>query len=222
VELRHAASGPPGKARITGQTGDAKTSLARDCVTCQDGDVEFDFIADRPVLDFVTTVAERGTTHLEKLRTGTDLATWVAQSRIIDEAPAVTLEQLVRAKVLREALFALITSMIDGTRPRPDDRRIVNAAAAHPRPILRLSPSGKVRRSGDLNAVLAVLAADCLDLFDSPDRLALHWCADSTCTRPFIDRSRGHRRRWCGMKGCGDRAKAAAYRRRRSGHRDPA
>ncbi|PYC65712.1 hypothetical protein C7C45_27955 [Micromonospora arborensis] len=28
-------------------------------------------------------------------------------------------------------------------------------------------------------------------------------------------RSRGARRRWCGMRGCGDRAKAAAYRQRR-------
>jgi predicted RNA-binding Zn ribbon-like protein len=62
--------------------------------------------------------------------------------------------------------------------------------------------------------VLVVLAADCLNLFDSADRQALHWCADPSCTRPFIDRSRGHRRRWCGMKGCGDRAKAAAYRAR--------
>jgi len=44
---------------------------------------------------------------------------------------------------------------------------------------------------GSLNAVLAVLARDCLDLCASPDKNALHWCADSTCTRPFIDRSRG-------------------------------
>jgi len=65
-------------------------------------------------------------------------------------------------------------------------------------------------------AVFAFLARDCLDLFDSPDRAALRWCADAKCTRVFIDRSRGQRRRWCGMKGCGDRAKAAAYRRRQA------
>jgi predicted RNA-binding Zn ribbon-like protein len=72
-----------------------------------------------------------------------------------------------------------------------------------------------VDRTGDIDAVFAVLARDCLDLHDSADRHALRWCADEHCTRAFIDRSRGLRRRWCGMRGCGDRAKAAAYRRRR-------
>jgi predicted RNA-binding Zn ribbon-like protein len=72
-----------------------------------------------------------------------------------------------------------------------------------------------VHRTGNLDAVLAVLARDCLELHDSDDRRVLRWCADEHCTRAFIDRSRGARRRWCGMRGCGDRAKAAAYRRRR-------
>jgi predicted RNA-binding Zn ribbon-like protein len=45
-------------------------------------------------------------------------------------------------------------------------------------------------------------------------RALLRRCDDPKCTRLFIDRSRGGRRRWCDMKGCGDRAKAAAYRRR--------
>ncbi|MGH1526542.1 CGNR zinc finger domain-containing protein [Leifsonia sp. L25] len=33
------------------------------------------------------------------------------------------------------------------------------------------------------------------------------------CTRPFLDVSRASNRRWCGMSGCGDRAKAAATAR---------
>jgi predicted RNA-binding Zn ribbon-like protein len=111
-------------------------------------------------------------------------------------------------------LFALLSALIDGTPPRPADRDLVNAAASRPGPTVQLSPSGDVSRYGNVDAVLAVLAHDCLELFDSEDRQALHWCADPSCTRPFIDRSRGHRRRWCGMKGCGDRAKAAAYRAR--------
>jgi predicted RNA-binding Zn ribbon-like protein len=53
-----------------------------------------------------------------------------------------------------------------------------------------------------------------LDLHGDADRPLLSRCADDRCTRPFVDRSRGHRRRWCGMRGCGDRAKAAAYRAR--------
>lgn len=183
-------------------------------ITCQAGDVSFDFIADRPVLDFVATVAERGTTDEEKLQVPDDLARWVAGSGLLDAAPEVTGAALVRARALREAMFGLLTALIDGTAPRPADRALVNAAAARPRPLLRLADDG-LHREGDLDSALAALAHDCLDLHAGPDRALLRWCADPACTRPFLDRSRGRRRRWCDMKGCGDRAKAAAYRRRR-------
>lgn len=175
----------------------------------------FDFVADRPVLDFVATVAERGTTDLEKFRTGADVARWVRESGLVENRLTVTEDQLGKVRALREAMFGLITALIDRGSPHAADRKLVNGAAAEPRPDVELSVTGLVRRTGDLDAVLAVLAVDCIELFHGPDRDALSRCADARCTRPFIDRSRGHRRRWCDMKGCGDRAKAAAYRQRR-------
>lgn len=174
----------------------------------------FDFVADRPALNFVATVAERGSTDVEQLQTGEDLVRWVAQSGLTRDPLHVTDAQLDGARGLREAMSALITALIDRTPPRLVDREVVNAAAARPRPRIRLTAAGAVHRTGDLDSVLALLAEDCLALFDGPDRDSLSRCADPMCTRPFIDRSRGHRRRWCGMKGCGDRAKAVAYRQR--------
>jgi predicted RNA-binding Zn ribbon-like protein len=176
--------------------------------------VHFEFIADRPVLDLLSTIAERGTRDDEKLQSEQDLASWIEQSGIVDTAPPVTNQALERAKALREAMFRLVASLIEHQTPSATDRALVNAAAEASPPLLRLDDDG-LHRYGDVDAVLALFARDCLDLFDSPDRAALRWCADPNCTRPFIDRSRGQRRRWCGMKGCGDRAKAAAYRRRR-------
>lgn len=176
--------------------------------------MNFEFIADRPVLDFLSTVAARGTSDEEKLRSEKDLADWIKQSGIVDTAPPVTKQALEDAKAIREAMFRLVAALINHQTPNPADRALVNAAAEVSPPLLQLDDDG-LHRSGDADAVLAVLARDCLDLFDSPDRAALRWCADANCTRAFIDRSRGQRRRWCGMKGCGDRAKAAAYRRRR-------
>ncbi len=174
----------------------------------------FDFMADRPVLDFLPTLAARGTVDEEKLRTEQDLADWIVDAGLIDVAPPVRSVDLERARALREAVFRLVTALIEGGVPDRADRTLVNAAAAAPPPVLRLDDDG-LHRVGDTNAVLAALARDCLDLHASPDRASLRWCDDQTCTRPFIDRSRGQRRRWCGMKGCGDRAKSAAYRRRR-------
>jgi predicted RNA-binding Zn ribbon-like protein len=183
-------------------------------ITCQTGDVRFEFIADRPVLDYLSTIAERGTRDEEKLRSAQDLADWIVQSGIVDTAPPITQQTLERGKALREAMFRLVAALINHQTPSVTDRALVNAATEGSPPLLRLDDDG-LHRYGDTDAVFAFLARDCLDLFDSPDRAALRWCADATCTRAYIDRSRGQRRRWCGMKGCGDRAKAATYRRRR-------
>ncbi len=115
--------------------------------------MEFEFIADRPVLDFLATIAERGVTKLEKLRTGADLRDWIAQARLVDKPPTISPEELAHAKVVREAMFGVITSMIDNTPPRADHRRLVNATAAHARPTIELSPAAAVRRTGGLDAV---------------------------------------------------------------------
>lgn len=174
----------------------------------------FEFVADRPVLDFVPTVAKRGTTDEEKLRTPEDLALWAQQSGIVEYVGAVSDDDVRHARAVREAIFRLLAALIDQQPPSASARAVVNRAAAQPGPQLRLDEAGRLHRTGGVDALLAALASDCLDLFASPDRSALHWCADERCTRPFLDRSRGQRRRWCGMKGCGDRAKAAAYRER--------
>lgn len=174
----------------------------------------FEFVAGRPALDFVATVAERGTNDIELLPTPAELARWVRAAGLIDRAPRVRRDEWVAARRLREAMYRLVRSLGGGPPARPADRLLVNAAARRSRPRARLTPSGDVRRVGDLDAALAVLATDCIELFAGPDRDALRWCAAPRCTRPFIDRSRAGGRRWCGMRGCGDRAKAAAYRRR--------
>jgi predicted RNA-binding Zn ribbon-like protein len=174
----------------------------------------FHFFADRPVLDFLATIAERGTTDEEKLRTPGDLAEWAKQSRLTDEVVTVTAEELAAAIELREAAYRLLGARLAGCPPDEPDRERLNAAARGPRTVPQLTSEGALTRSGTVPALLATLACDCLELAAGPDGDLLRRCDDAKCTRLFVDRSRGGRRRWCDMKGCGDRAKAAAYRRR--------
>lgn len=172
-------------------------------------------MAGRPALDFVATVAERGRSNVEHLTQPSDLTGWIRLAGIVDNRVAVEADDLARAIALREASYASISALVDGTSVSRRDRRLINAAAARPGPSVKLTAQNGVDRRGDLDAVLSVLAVDVIDLHRSPDRALLRWCANDYCTRPFIDRSRGNRRRWCGMAGCGDRAKAAAYRERK-------
>jgi predicted RNA-binding Zn ribbon-like protein len=180
----------------------------------------FHFFADRPVLDFLATIAERGTTDEEKLRTPSDLAEWARQSGLTDEGLTVTADELVVAIELREAAYRMLGARIAGCLPDEPDREQLNDAARGPRTVPQLGPDGELTRSATLAALLATLACDCLELAAGPDGELLRRCDDARCTRLFVDRSRGGRRRWCDMKGCGDRAKAAAYRRRQ--RREPA
>jgi predicted RNA-binding Zn ribbon-like protein len=176
--------------------------------------VEHEFVTGNVALDYVATVAERGTTHLEHLSAPEDLAEWIAQAGIVDGPVAVTPDSLVHARAVREALFAVIAAAINDEPAPREALRAVNEAAAAPPPTPALKDA-TVRREGDLDAVLSALARAALELLGGPERARLKWCAGERCTRPFVDRSRGGRRRWCGMAGCGDRAKAAAYRARR-------
>ena len=176
--------------------------------------MQHEFVTGNLALDYVATVAERNTTHDEHLAAPDDLAEWIAEAGIVDSPVPVTPDGLERAKVVREALFALVAATIDGEPAPLEALRVVNAAAAEPPPTPALHDNA-LRREGDLDAVLSALARTALELLGGPERARVKWCAGEDCTRPFVDRSRGGRRRWCGMAGCGDRAKAAAYRARR-------
>ena len=170
--------------------------------------------ADRPVIDFLATLAERGTTDLDQLDSPGALAGWVRSAGLLDDPPAVADSDLGRARELRETLYRLLRSIsVDGV-PDPGALALINAAAVPPGPVLQLDADGRPHRTGDLRSALAGLARDGLDLVSGPDRERLSWCAGPRCTRAFIDRSRARNRRWCDMAGCGDRAKVAAYRQR--------
>jgi predicted RNA-binding Zn ribbon-like protein len=56
------------------------------------------------------------------------------------------------------------------------------------------------------------------ELLVSDIRAQIHECGGEGCGWLFLDTSRNHRRRWCTMQGCGNRAKARRfYERTREG-----
>ena len=180
-------------------------------------------LAGHPALDLVGTVAERTSTRLEQLTTPDQLADWLVTAELLDTAPAATAADLAAAQHLREALYAVLRATTDGLPLPPDALAVVHGAAAGPAATFTLDATGGLHREGDVTTALTAVARAAVELVGGPDRHLLRWCAGDACTHPFLDRSRGGRRRWCGMTGCGDRAKARAYRaRRRGGITDPA
>lgn len=66
-------------------------------------------------------------------------------------------------------------------------------------------------------AALTPIALSAVEVAFGVAPARLRECDGEDCVRWFVDISKGGRRRWCSMARCGNRAKAARYRKRHSG-----
>jgi predicted RNA-binding Zn ribbon-like protein len=70
------------------------------------------------------------------------------------------------------------------------------------------------RRWRSAETLLFPIAKAMADLVCDEDFTYVRACEGHDCTLLFVDRTRGHARRWCSMAVCGNRAKQAAHRER--------
>jgi predicted RNA-binding Zn ribbon-like protein len=62
--------------------------------------------------------------------------------------------------------------------------------------------------------LLTPIAESAADLISYGNSKNLRKCESSTCVLYFYDTTKNHRRRWCSINACGNRAKAAAFYKR--------
>jgi predicted RNA-binding Zn ribbon-like protein len=178
-------------------------------------DEGFSFRSDRLALDFAATLMFRGSSRpRELLDSPGRLTAWALASGVVSAAAPCDAEVLSEAARLREATYRSAVARIAGRPARPGDITVLNQHGMTAPVTVTLGPGGTITRSGTMPAVLATIARDAIELLGGPDSTRLRQCARSGCTRMFIDRSRGQSRTWCGMRECGNRVNAAAYRRR--------
>jgi predicted RNA-binding Zn ribbon-like protein len=190
-----------------------------------------DFIAGSPALDFVNTVGGiRGGTHNDKLDTYADIVQWGLLSGTLNRSEAERLAAIGRtrpetaarvvrrAKAFREALHGVFAGVLRAQSAPSGDLSIVNdeigRALSHMR--LRQRAHGwewKWETGRDaLDAPLWTVARSAGELLTSREIDRLRECASETCGWYFLDHSRNRSRRWCDMKGCGNREKLRRYR----------
>lgn len=200
--------------------------------------MEFSFRSGRLCLDFAATLMFRAADAPLELLTGPPaLAAWAEAAGAVNRVDRQDLSEpdhatrepaggehagagrsgvdLAAAIGLREACYELGCALARGDRLPPGAVDVVNDAARVPPPTPTLRPSGRVRSAGTLAAVRSAVARDMIDLVGGDLASRVRQCHRDGCTRLFVDRSRGGNRIWCGMRECGNRVNAAAYRRRR-------
>lgn len=174
----------------------------------------FVFVSGNLALDFVGTVQHRRTDALDLLASPQDLSRWIAQAGLVDTPVSVTPEGLERAVRLREAVYRLACAVRDRQSCPETVRELLNREAAAAPVTIRLTAEGTAERVGGLDAVLATLARSAIELVTGPLVHSIKECAAEECTRLYVDRSRRGSRRWCDIRWCGNRAKAASFRAR--------
>lgn len=192
---------------------------------------KFKFIGESPCLDFVNTVgAWEGRAILRDKFTGYgDLIVWSQAAGLLGAPEAGVCEQhaarfpraaaafLKRSLALREAIYGIAKSLLDGNEPSGGDLEVLNreiAAAAGRQRLVYVH--GKLMRTWDganpLDRALWTVADSASALFTSPDAAAIRQCPGDECGWLFLDTSRNHSRRWCQMRICGNRAKVRRFR----------
>ncbi|MFE6690175.1 CGNR zinc finger domain-containing protein [Streptomyces sp. NPDC057743] len=175
--------------------------------------MDFAFVSGNPGLDLAGTVLSRRDEPIDILAAPADLERWVTACDELPDRVTADVTTFDSALTLREAIYQLALDRVLDQPFTPASLKILNDTAESPLPTLRLSNAG-LHRSGELPAVLSQIARSAITLLADP-HACLKECGRNSCTRLYLDRSRGARRTWCGMDACGNRIKAAAYRARR-------
>ena len=126
---------------------------------------------------------------------------------------------LIRARVLREAVYAIVRAAADGEpMPRPAVRTLNEFLALDRAPRISVTADGLAAGCPkDADEALARIARQAADALTGPNPVRLHTCSDELCSGVFVDDT--GRRRWCSDTRCGSRARVTAHRARVAGRR---
>ncbi len=156
---------------------------------------------------------------IEQLGTPAELAAWLAGHGLLDAGATATRGDLANALELREALRAMLHSHTDGDPIPAAAAATLDAAARRARVQLRFSEdcAGDLRpAAAGVDGALGRLLSIVYDAVCDGTWLRLKACRLDTCEWAFYDHTKNHSGAWCNMGVCGNRAKARAYRARRS------
>jgi predicted RNA-binding Zn ribbon-like protein len=164
--------------------------------------------------DFVNTVDKE--TGEEQLGSPEALAGWLSEHDLAGADEAFAHADVAGAIAIREHLRALLLAN-NGGELDPDVPAALTAAADRAQLTVALDADGRARvtsRAAGIDRVAGRLLGIVARAQADGTWERLKACPWHTCHFAFYDHSRNRSRTWCSMAVCGNRAKAAAYRKR--------
>ena len=199
------------------------------------------FVGNTPGLDFLNSIATPIDTQVDWIDDGEGLLSWLEQAQLVPadaikrirmHAPPGKLDKVAgRARSLREWFRSFVRQHMG--RPLESGAFVqlepLNRLLASDETFSRIipRPGGEdgpfqlqmVREWPTPEALLLPIGEVLAQLVCTEDFSNVKACDGHRCTLFFVDRTRGHARRWCSMAICGNRAKQATRRHRAKARR---
>jgi predicted RNA-binding Zn ribbon-like protein len=194
------------------------------------------FIADAIGIDFLNSIATPVDMPVEWLGSGKDFLNWLGAAKLVPQHVLKEFERsagpgeleavAAQARGLREWFRSFILE--HKGQPLPEsvvsELEPLNRLLARDEgfgQIVEGDGNGGVARSRDRRwrspeTLLIPLAEALADVVCDENFTYVRACEGHACTLIFVDKTRGHARRWCSMAICGNRAKQAAHRSRKN------
>ena len=194
----------------------------------------FELIAGALCLDFLNTLDDRFSQQpKELLQSYIDLARFGEDAGILTDLqvdrlfrksmqwPEEAQRTLEAAIEMREAMYQVFWAIIQREQIPAKALMVLNGYAQAAAQHMSVAPKSGGRfawqfdsSSSEFDAVLWPIARSAVDLLASEQLQFVRACASKTCEWLFLDTSKSHRRRWCDMTKCGNRAKVQTFYKR--------
>lgn len=192
------------------------------------------FIADHRALDFLNSVCAPWKDEIEWIGNGDAFLEWLYKAGMIPMEIAARYKKEYSAEVMdniatqardlreyfREFILSHAGHPLDGSALTALSRLNQLLTKDHQYQQIKVEQSGfslqaqQKRHWNNAEDLLLPLANAMANLVCTADFTHIKNCEGPTCSLWFLDMSKNHKRRWCTMDVCGNRAKAAAHRAR--------
>ncbi|MGW1443022.1 CGNR zinc finger domain-containing protein [Serratia rhizosphaerae] len=180
------------------------------------------FVADHGALDFLNTVAQLDGQPYDFWQSDDDVHHWLALAGLAAAPDTPTFAEgalLHEARRLRDTVRQLVRQRKAGETPDPAAlNRYLSAVVSHQQLVADRRGGLSIKRiysNQTPRQLLAPVAELAASLLVETHFELVRECEHPDCTLWFYDRTKSHRRRWCSMALCGNRAKVARFRQQR-------
>ena len=182
---------------------------------------EIPMVGDHLALDLLNTEMRIGNESVDLWRSGEDVHAWLERCGLVANASIAASEKqtlLMQARELRALARQLIEQWKDGQLGDVQPlNKFLDAYLSAPQ--VMSDDTGKlvlsrVAKADPVANLLGPVAEAVAQLLTEGELDLVRNCAHPECILWFYDRTKSHKRRWCSMASCGNRYKAAQFRKK--------